>query len=312
MIKKNSVDFSILNCSIVKLKEMGHVFEIMYQDKSNNQISIKKLNENEYIDLRTGEILTCNHINNRSESLFQVGQSLKRLRDYINTNVQEPKKCRWITLTYAENMTDTERLYIDFKNFIKRLRYKLKAYHFEYIVAMEPQGRGSWHAHLILIFDREAPYIPNTMMAEIWKQGFTKTKKLTDIDNIGAYLTAYLGDMECTPGNLDLLGITENDCRIKLVDSIDGVKLKQSKKFIKGGRLYLYPPKFNLYRISKGIKPPTETLMAYQLAKEKVGSDKPTFVSSFELVDAEKLYDGQPFRKNIKYEFYNTHRLIAQ
>lgn len=127
---------------MVKLKEMGHVFEIMFQDKVNKQILIKKLNENEYIYLPTGEIITCNHIKNRSESLFQVGQSLKRLRDYINTNVQDPKKCRWVTLTYSENMTDTKRLYKDFEHFIKRLRRKLKAYHFEYIVAMEPQR--SW------------------------------------------------------------------------------------------------------------------------------------------------------------------------
>lgn len=141
MVIKNSTDFCIPEASIVKLKEMGNVFEIMYQDRVNRQIQIKKLNENEYLNLVTGEIITCNHIKNRSESLFQVSQSLKRLRDYINTNVIEPKNCRWITLTYAENMTNTEKLYIDFKNFMKRLRYKLKSYKMEYIVAMEPQGR---------------------------------------------------------------------------------------------------------------------------------------------------------------------------
>lgn len=139
MQKVHLDDFSIPKNTIVSFKEMGNVFEICYQDKVNNQILIKKINENEYIYLPTGEILKCNHIRNRSQNMFQVGQSLKRLRDYINTNVVDTEKCKWVTLTYAENMTDTKKLYEDFKNFIKRFKYNFKEYKFEYIVAMEPQ-----------------------------------------------------------------------------------------------------------------------------------------------------------------------------
>ena len=61
---------------------------------------------------------------------------------------------------------------------------------------MEPQGRGAWHAHLVMIFDDKAPYIDNKFMADTWGHGFTTTKKLEDVDNVGAYLTAYLGDMD--------------------------------------------------------------------------------------------------------------------
>lgn len=153
---------------------MGNIKEICYQNIVNRNIYIKKINENEYVYLPTGEIITCKHIKNRSESLFQVSQSLKRLRDYINTNVQEPLNCRWITLTYAENMTNTKKLYSDFKNFIKRFKYAFKEYSIEYIVAMEPQGRGAWHAHLILIFDRKAPYIPNKIIENLWRKRLDK------------------------------------------------------------------------------------------------------------------------------------------
>lgn len=148
---------------------MGNIKEICYQNIVNRNIYIKKINENEYVYLPTGEIITCKHIKNRSESLFQVSQSLKRLRDYINTNVQEPLNCRWITLTYAENMTDTKRLYKDFEKFMKKLRYNFKSYNLEYIVACEPQGRGAWHCHLILIFDKKAPYIPNKTIESLWR-----------------------------------------------------------------------------------------------------------------------------------------------
>ena len=149
---------------------MGNIKEICYQNIINRNIYIKKINENEYIYLPTGEIITCKHIKNRSENLFQVSQSLKRLRDYINTNVQEPLNCRWITLTYSENMTDTKRLYKDFQKFMQKLKYHFKEFNIEYIVAMEPQGRGAWHAHLILIFDRKAPYIPNKIIENLWRK----------------------------------------------------------------------------------------------------------------------------------------------
>jgi RNAse (barnase) inhibitor barstar len=144
-------DFSIPKNTLVTFKEMGHVYEICFQDKINNQILIKKLNDNEYVYLPTGEILQCNHIKNRSQSLFQIGQSLKRLRDYINTNVEEPLNCKWITLTYKDNMRDTKRLYKDFEKFIKRFKYNFKEYKIEYIVAMEPQR--SWCMALSLNID---------------------------------------------------------------------------------------------------------------------------------------------------------------
>ena len=138
-------DFTIEKNFKVSLKEMNHIKEICYCQKRNGKITIQLLDKDTYVNLETGEVKECNHIENRSESKLQVSQSLKRLRDYINYNLVDTKKCKWICLTYAENMTDTKRLYLDFDKFIKKLRYHYG--HFEYIVAMEPQGRGAWHAH---------------------------------------------------------------------------------------------------------------------------------------------------------------------
>ncbi|PBH18006.1 hypothetical protein BGV21_21115, partial [Clostridioides difficile] len=121
-----------------------------------------------------------------------VRASLRRLRDYLNTNITDVSHCKWITLTYSENMTDTKRLYDDFVKFNKRLKYYINKeldLTYEYIVAMEPQGRGALHCHMAMIFETDAPFIPNSKMSELWKQGFTVTKKLDDVDNVGAYLT---------------------------------------------------------------------------------------------------------------------------
>lgn len=295
-MKIEQIQGKIDNHSLISLKQMGHIFEVCYCEHRNNKATIQLLDKDNYVILNTGEVKQCDHISNRSENIAQVSQSLKRLRDYINTNVIEPNNCKWITLTYKENMTDTKRLYNDFKNFIKRFKYQYG--NFEYIVAMEPQERGAWHCHCIIIFDKKAPFIRNKIIEQLWGQGFTKTNKLNDIDNIGAYLTAYLGDMEYKKeyGNIEKFNIKE-------VDEIGGIKLKTPKKFIKGGRLCMYPPNFNLYRISRGIKKPTKEYMQYSVAKEKVGLGNPTYSKTIKLTD-----NSNNFTNVISYEYYNTKR----
>ena len=297
MIKKEELtDYSIGSEDLVSLKTMGHIYEICYLQKKNNKITTQLIDKEHYIYLDTGEIFECNHIDNRAESKFQVGQSLKRLRDYINTNVLEPNNCKWVTLTYSKNMQDTKKLYNDFKNFIRR--FKEQYGHIEYIVAMEPQARGAWHCHCIILFDKVAPFIPNATIEKLWQQGFTKTTKLDNIDNIGAYLTAYLGDIEYSKeyGN-------EKQYNIKVVEEIGNIKLKKPKKFIKGGRLYMYPPNFNLYRISRGIKKPKKEYYSYHVAKEKAGLLLPTYSKALQLSDTDNNFSNK-----IIYEYYNTKR----
>ncbi|WP_272864719.1 hypothetical protein [Clostridioides difficile] len=43
-----------------------------------------------------------------------------------------------------------------------------------------------------MIIRSYSPFIPNSKMSELLKQGFTVTKKLDDVYNVGAYLTAFL------------------------------------------------------------------------------------------------------------------------
>lgn len=312
-IKKNQ-HFDIDNESIVRVKEMGNITEVMYARCRNIICPIRLVDKNHYviIDTKTGEVsdlYECNHINNRMESLFQVHQSLTRLRTYINTNVFDPKEWKWITLTYAENMKEPKRLYNDFKAFIRALRNKFSKYKIEYIIACEPQGRGAWHIHSLIGFGTIAPYIPNKVIASLWKQGYTKTQKLNDIDNVGAYLTAYLADIEITSDNLSILNenglkmaknTLEQQVEIKTITTEDG----KSKRYIKGGRLYMYPPNFNLYRISRGIKKPIVKYMEYFDAKIKVGLlRQPTF-KTCTLV--EHIETG--FKNSYAYEYYNKLR----
>lgn len=284
--------------SKVRLKSMGNVSEIMYSDTWGGKATIKKLDRDTYITLSTGEIGLFNHSENRAESEKSLRNTMRELRDTINANVIETDNCKFITLTYAENMTDTKILYEDYKKFIKRMRYSFG--HFEYISVVEPQGRGAWHCHVIAIFDKKAPYIPWQDIRDIWGHGSIQVNKIDDVDNVGAYLTAYLCDVELEKAkeeNIDLSGK-----ELKEIEYTDLQGVKQSKKFVKGARLCLYPPGMQLYRRSKGIKKAEIEYTTYSEAKKRVGAVTPTFSKSF------KLSDGDKLNKTLSYEYYNSKR----
>lgn len=286
--------------AIVSLKKMGNIYEICWLEHKNSKSSITKLDKDHYVVNSTGEVKESKHINNRNESKGQLIQSFKRLRDLINTNATNPKHCKWVTLTYREHMTDTEKAYKDFEKFIKRFKYRYG--NIEYINVCEPQGNGRWHFHCLMIFPNKAPYIPNNEMEEIWSNGFTKTQQLNNnIDNLGAYLSAHISNISIEEASE--LGITYDATDIKETNIVDGKKTNKTKYYIKGARLSLYPPNFKLYRTSRGIKQPEKEYLTYKEAKEKIGLAEPTYSQST-LIDI----DGQ-FQNKIIYEDYNIKRI---
>ena len=276
-----------LSCP-VKVVEMGNIIEIQYMSRRNTKATIQMLKGGEqYIDLGTGEIKDVVHHNTRADQYKSLYRTFKTVRGIINANVTDVRNVKWITLTYKENMQDTKRLYEDFKKFNKRFQYYIKKLGYsgaEYIVMCEPQGRGAWHCHLLYIFDVAAPFIPNIELERLWGHGFTKTKKLDDVDNVGAYLTAYLGDMEVQQAlddNADeFQRCVDGNATIKSIE-IDGDK----KYYIKGARLSLYPANFNMYRCSRGIKRPVEYMDYLESAEKKVSAGTLTYEKTVEIID---------------------------
>lgn len=287
---------------LVKVVEMGNVTEILHMDRRNTKATIKVLEgREEYVNLFTGEILPMTKHTSRNDQKNSLYRTFQNARALINANIVDVDMVRWCTLTYRENMTDTKRLYEDFEKFWKRFLYycKKKGYDKpEYIVMMEPQGRGAWHCHLLIIWQNmKAPYVPNEEFAELWQQGFVKIKKLDDVDNVGAYLTAYLGDMEIT----DIDKVKGTQYKLKTVE-IEENGQKVSKSYIKGARLELYPLNFNMIRHSKGVKKPTETYMTLEDAKKKVLGATKTFESTV------KISDDNGFSNVISKAYYNSKR----
>jgi hypothetical protein len=290
---------------IVKYTDMGNVKEVMYIEKLNRKgLDITKINKNQYMVNSTGEILDYKHSENRKDNVDSLRRTFKKIRYLINNNFGGMSNELAFTITYKENITDPKTLYNDFKNFSKRLKYKYPD--MEYLCVVEPQGRGAWHCHVLLKFvSHQKIYIPNKEIAEIWGHGFVTVKAIRqDVDNLGAYLSAYLGDIELDDGeNLKTLidlGIIKSGKPIDIKEvEIEGVK----KKFIKGGRLHMYPPGMNIYRKSKGILEPESVYKPYSDIKKIVGSSTPNYSSCISILD-----DDSKQLNTIIYEQYNMKR----
>lgn len=280
----------------VKVTQMNHIIEIQHMQKMNTKNHILKLDKDHYLDLRTGAIEEFIHSENRGENYNSLRQTFKRLRYLINNGFTGKGNELHVILTYAENMTDTDRLYKDFEKFMKKLRYKFKdRTTIDYISVVEPQGRGAWHCHVLIRFNQlEKVYIKNKDLSEMWGQGFVKIKSLKNIDNIGAYLSAYLTDVELNEETVVTLIKEKLALHEKVVNG-------ETKRFIKGGRLHMYPPGMNIYRKSKGIVEPDRQMMKFKKAKKIVGSAQPHYSKSYKI-------ETEEFSNTITFIQYNLKR----
>ena len=119
----------------------GNIVEIRYLEYRNTENHVKRIDKDHMLNNITGEVKDIQHHEKRIDDLTSVRRSMANLRRIINANCEEPKKCKWVTLTYKENMQDTKRLYLDFKHFAQEIRRQYGPC--EYIAVAEPQV--SWH-----------------------------------------------------------------------------------------------------------------------------------------------------------------------
>ena len=163
-------------------------------------------------------------------------------------------------------------------------------------MVIEPQARGAWHAHALLIWDVKRPFIPNPDFADMWGNGFVNIKGVPDgCDNIGAYLSAYLGDCSVEEYQGDLRG--------KEIKEVNG------KRYVKGGRLHMYPTGMNIVRASRGVgkKPTVEEIDPQSAHTEKILSGHRVSRSVFAVQN-----DGVDNGNLIAKDYYNTKRQLTQ
>lgn len=150
-----------------------------------------------------------------------------KLRRTISANVYrwydqagEPIKPKFLTLTFKENIKDFNQANYEFTKFIQRLNenvYGRKSNaNLKYLVVPEFQKRGAIHYHVIFF---NLPYIAAAKLKGIWKQGFIKINAIDEVDNVGAYISKYMGKdndderlqaKKCFWGSRGLLEAIEN------------------------------------------------------------------------------------------------------
>lgn len=111
------------------------------------------------------------------------------VRRTVNAN---PQLNKFLTITFAENVTDLDFAHYEFDKFVKRLKTRFGE--FRYISVIEFQKRGAIHFHLLC----NLPYVDVNELRTVWRNGFIKLNRIDNVDNVGAYVTKYM-----TKDNLD-------------------------------------------------------------------------------------------------------------
>ncbi len=305
------------------VKAGSHVQTIEYDFGGDGKAHIIKLDKDRYFNADNGEIGYFNHsAETRADSQEWLKKTFENLCLLIDANIDTSangnyNNCRWVTLTYAENMTDEKRLYKDFHAFWKRFKYAYKEFKIEYIICVEPQMRGAWHIHAFFIFDKEAPYIENHKLADLWGQGFVNIKAIAQGSNMGGYLRAYLTNVKIDKGkdkdkdkdkDMNKDG-TENRGRVGGVSALAEASPRvrvvapkiEDKSIIKGARLYLYKKGMRIYRHSRGVKLPI-ALNEKELAQ--ISNSKPTYTSSYSVTFTKA--NGELVENQITRNYYNN------
>lgn len=296
--------FNIDKNNKVTVIESGNIVEVRTMT-GDILPHIQKLNADEYIHLATGEVKEINHQTKRLDNTETLKQTFSYLRKLINANVTDKNinLCRFVTLTYKENMTDTKRLKKDLKNYHLRFNYYCRKKAIpppEYITVIEPQQRGAWHAHIIYIFKQVPPFIPKSELKKIWGRGFVSIKVIDEnCDNVGAYLCAYVTDISID--ELDDIRLLNN---VKTNEPKTIESDSTSKSYIKGLRLYLYPKGIRIFRHSKGVKLPKKYNCTYGEAMEMLQGSTKTYEKSIALINS----DTDEIINKIKYEHFNKIR----
>lgn len=185
--------------SYIKLIDCGHSFSVVSTSfRPRRYAAIEPLDDDHYLVCSTGDIRRYSpRAERKGDRLNLVRKSFSRLKALINCNYDTPESVRFVTLTYAANMTDNKAIRNDWTVFRRRMRVLYGD--FRYIYVKERQQRGAWHLHVILFFDGVAPYMSNDDVSRCWQRGFVNVRALRgDLNNLGNYLCAYLTDDDAT------------------------------------------------------------------------------------------------------------------
>ena len=164
--------------SYVKIIVSGHIIDFTEYQKLNVNSDPIKAREDRIDNEDAGLYKAQNYVRTMRNRKLKV-------RQLINTNFTS--QSRFITLTFADNITDVKVANHEFEKFIKRLRRRYGT-SFKYISVVEFQKRGAVHYHVLT----DLEFIKSKDLQDIWGQGFVKINRISHVDNVGAYVVKYM------------------------------------------------------------------------------------------------------------------------
>lgn len=187
---KQSYDYKIIICNdYVQLYKFAHS-KVKKDDNKELLKDIKKIN--------TDNLKKTKHTENKEPNidLKNINRSKLECQRLAKCNAEFWKT--FITLTFADNVTDIKQANKRFRYFIDKIRRLDKS--FKYICIPEFQKRGAVHYHLLTnvdIDDKRFIYCqdnnPFFKHIKYWNEGFTKVDELkNDIKKIVGYISKYM------------------------------------------------------------------------------------------------------------------------
>jgi len=131
-----------------------------------------------------------------------VNRTRQKLRRLAKSNKNHFNA--FLTLTFAENMTDVSAGNAELKKFFKRLNYRWGT-NVSYLGTFEFQARGAVHYHflvrvpeniLLMCSTDKRPARINDILTEVWGHGFVWLRKLKSPARSSAYIAKYVTKSE--------------------------------------------------------------------------------------------------------------------
>ena len=159
----------------------GHVIEIyQYEKPVYSDYELNKIRQHEG---RRQEASEDNKQKNREKCSNRAARTVRRL---VNSNIAINSK--FLTLTFADHVTDLKKANYEFKKFKQRFVYYLWV-RIKYLCVPEFTKKGRIHYHVVLF---NLPFVKNKTLQSIWSNGFIKINKIDNCDNVGAYVSKYM------------------------------------------------------------------------------------------------------------------------
>lgn len=171
----------------VKCTTYGNYIDITTITGARKNANVIKLNKDEYVVVKTGEIRKYN--TSADKKMDNIRRAKRELKRTLIENFSAQPCEAMITLTYKENMQDKEKLSYDWKILSKWIKRYIGT-EIAYIAIIELQRRGAYHLHIpIKRVDGYKLIIPQAELQAHWQHGTADIRRTNK--NTCEYLSGY-------------------------------------------------------------------------------------------------------------------------